>query len=993
MISPLEFANNHRRALRWLAGFVVIYSLLGFFLVPWLVKSQLSSLLQDRLQLETEIESLSFNPYTFYTELNGMAIREADGSPLLTLESFSADLQFTRLLILQVRLAQVALSGMDLHLARNSETDNTLSSLAQRWQNSQPATATEAQTAEEPSSLFPLTVASVQLDNLRTHLTDEVPAGGFATQLSIDTASIDNLSTLIDSPGTHALSLSVDNEANLQTSGSFSINPLRFQGDLSLQQLALAPFSPYVSSTAPVTLESGQLGFAVNYDVDLAGDALQLELTEFELALESLALALQDSDSNFLQLASLSATQGQLRLPENSASLSELTVSELNLVTNRNADGIIDLQQLTENSGTDQAEPTAAPANESVAESWSVALDQLSLVNNQITFSDQALRTPYTRTATVNLQVSDINNAPGTQLPFELSLDLDSGGNGQLAGELTVLPEVSAEATLTLEAIALNAIDPFLSEVTTLNLQQGELNSNLSILSQVDEPLAVNGDLAISDVTLIDTVLEAPLLTLPSLEVDNLNYSVANNTAEVSELTVAGLGIRVIINEDGSTNLGRSVRPTNTESSESEEIAEDNAESTESSLPAITIGRISLQDVAADFTDRDLPFEFNANVQDLNANIDNISNTTSELTQASLEGRVGEFGLMQLDTELDPFNFVDAANIDLRFSNIDLPEATPYVIKFAGREVDAGTVDLRLNYTLENQSLNANNQMTLNSLELGEEIDYPDAMDLPLDLALALLKDSNGVIEFEVPVSGEINDPEFDLGPAIRRAITNILTNIVAAPFRLLGNLVGAGEDANIDQIRFLPGRSDIAAPEQQKLLQLAEALAQRPELQLEVPLLQGGESDRLALKTAAVTTRIETLLAENQETELSLVERQTVVLENLYSAGDMADTLETIRALHTTITTPEADTATAEPATQFDVIAYNNDLRDRLIQAEPITEADLNSLALQRLNSLREYLVANSSLAPERVLQDETVVVEEDEEGWLVLELGLGSS
>ncbi|MDA0689571.1 MAG: DUF748 domain-containing protein, partial [Proteobacteria bacterium] len=352
------------------------------------------------------------------------------------------------------------------------------------------------------------------------------------------------------------------------------------------------------------------------------------------------------------------------------------------------------------------------------------------------------------------------------------------------------------------------------------------------------------------------------------------------------------------------------------------------------------------------------------------------------------------------DTELDPFNFTNAATIDLRFSNIDLPGATPYAIKFAGREVDAGTIGLRLEYTLENQNLVANNRMTLNDLELGDEIDYPDAMDLPLDLAIALLKDSNGVIEFEVPVSGELNDPEFDLGPAIRRAIGNILTNIVAAPFRLLGSLVGAGADANIDQIRFLPGRADIAAPEQQKLLQLGEALTQRPELLLQIPLLQGGESDRLALQTAAVDSRIEDALANTADTERSLVERRTTVLEALYSAINPGAALADIRTAHTTlpaVTTADQSDASAASVEntalpQFDVIAYNNDLRDRLIAAEPIGEAELSVLASERLANVSEYLTSNALLSAARLVPDEAVTVEEDEEGWLVMEFGLGS-
>lgn len=996
MTRPIEFLNNHRRAIKWLAAALSIYSLIGFLLVPWLIERQVGSLLEDRLQLRSEVESLYLNPFTFYTELVGLQVAEADGTSLLEIEQFNANLQFSRLLLLQVRLNSIAMSGMDLYLARESETSDTVTRLAQRWQETgvaEPAAQEEVSTEE--AGLFPVTVDRIELDNLNVHITDSVPAPVFTSTISLDSASINNLSTLPDNSGTHSLQFTIDNDAEIRTAGNFSIDPLRFDGEFGLNGgFALAPLSGYASSIIPVSIDSGEFNATLDYQVDLSGESLALELVELNASVNSLNLASTETGAGFLDLGILDLSGGSIRIPENTATFAALNIGELDLAASRDSDGNIDLLELL-NSTSSQPEQTESLQDSSTAETpWSVSLNEFRLTNNNLTFTDNALRTAYSRVISLDALVSNIKNQPDTQMPLEATIQLDSGGTLTGSGNLTVLPALSAEASLVLESLALNAIDPFLNEFTTLNLQNGQLDSSLTINIGSNEPFAVSGDLAITNIELIDTVLEAPLLTLPTLEVDNLSYSVAENQAEISELLIAGLSIRVIINEDGTTNIGESVRPANSPDDVETSETDSSPETQESTPTSITLGRIRLDNAAADFTDRDLPFEFNANVVELNANIDNISNTTSELTQVSLEGQVGEFGLMQLETQLDPFNFTDAANIDLRFSNIDLPEATPYVIKFAGREIDEGTIDLRLDYTLDNHALEANNQMTLDDLVLGERVEYPDAMDLPLDLALALLKDSNGVIEFEVPVSGELDNPEFNFGPAIRRAITNILTNIVAAPFRLLGNLIGAGEDAAIDQIRFLPGRADIAAPEQQVLLQLAEALAQRPELVLEIPLLEGGENDLLALKTAAVTATIEAQLASEAESDLSLVERQTAILEALYSATDSTMSLEEIRALHTALAVPEAestDSTASATENDFDVIAYNNDLRGRLIEAEPIGANELNALAQQRLGSIEEFL-SSTSLSISRLRQTDTVTVELDEEGWLVLEFGLST-
>ena len=351
-------------------------------------------------------------------------------------------------------------------------------------------------------------------------------------------------------------------------------------------------------------------------------------------------------------------------------------------------------------------------------------------------------------------------------------------------------------------------------------LESGTLDSRLTIVVDAQEPFSLTGDVELANLVLRDEVLGENLLSLPYLGMDNIEYSTGTNSAEISEVSMNGMSVRVIINADGSSNISRSLNA----SSSQEAPQAESSPSGPAALPDILLGRILLENVGAEFTDRNLPFEFNASIQELNGSIENISNTSSVPATIALEGRVGDFGLMAMNSTLAPFDISENALVDLRFSNIDLPSATPYVIKFAGREVDDGAIDLTLDYSLMTGTLEANNGLVLRDLRLGDSIAHPGAIDLPLDLALALLKDSNGVIDLEIPVTGQVNDPEFDFSPAIRTAIANVFTNIVAAPFRLLGNLIGAG-DVELDHIRFRPGRADIAPPEREVLLILGEAL------------------------------------------------------------------------------------------------------------------------------------------------------------------------
>jgi hypothetical protein len=403
----------------------------------------------------------------------------------------------------------------------------------------------------------------------------------------------------------------------------------------------------------------------------------------------------------------------------------------------------------------------------------------------------------------------------------------------------------------------------------------------------------------------------------------------------------------------------------------------------------LTIGRIQVANGASHFTDLNLPIPFAADIRELAGTAEGFSAPSSQPIEFILEGNVDEYGLVQLDSSFNPFAITEQSRIELQFRNLDLPPLTPYVIKFAGREIASGNMDVDLSYLMEAGQLTANNQVVLRDLSLGARVEHPDAMDLPLDLAMALLKDSRGVIDLEVPVSGDVNSPEFNLGPAIRRALTNVLTNLVTAPFRLLGSLVGGQED-DISNIKFQAGRAALAPPERQVLDQLRQALAQRPELVLELPLL-AGEADRQALQESLMIEKVNARIEELPDQESSLTDRRLAALEALYLEAGLTPSpaeLQAANYIETTVTNP----LTGEPLSsrQPDVQAYVEDLRNRLTAAESVSDQQLEALAEARVTAIRDFLLAGGELDPAQLGTGESQAGEPDEDGWLVLEFGL---
>ncbi len=181
---------------------------------------------------------------------------------------------------------------------------------------------------------------------------------------------------------------------------------------------------------------------------------------------------------------------------------------------------------------------------------------------------------------------------------------------------------------------------------------------------------------------------------------------------------------------------------------------------------------------------------------------------------------------------------------------------TPCFGKFAGRTIESGKLSLDLEYKINQRKLRGKNQIIIDNLTLGERVGSKDATNLPLDLALALLRDSKGVIDLGLPVQGSLDDPQFNYGSLIWKAIVNVLTKIVTAPVRALGPLLG-GSDEEFEAVIAEPGEARLLPPEREKLAKLAKALEQRPQLKLAVEGHFDKALDREALADSIVKLEV----------------------------------------------------------------------------------------------------------------------------------------
>jgi len=591
---------------------------------------------------------------------------------------------------------------------------------------------------------------------------------------------------------------------------------------------------------------------------------------------------------------------------------------------------------------------------------WQLALERFAISNLAVRLNDHSVDpTAETGLNAITLEVLAISNESGVSFPTMLSMSAVHGGTIRLDGSIIALPEPELDFDLSVDGLALAAVHPYIEPMADVNLESGTLGVNGRIHHDPGEPLLFASDITVTEFLITETDEGTRLGSWDSLLAEGVTLSVANKSLEVSEVQFDKPYGDILIAADGSVNLGRISK---TDAGESEETvdAQEPASSPGETAPgmSVTIGRVLVNDAAADFADESLPLPFVARIDALNGVLSTIATESIEPSNVELEGKVDEHGLVRVTGFVTPLDFSSNTDIGIVFENVEIPKFSAYTIPFAGREIASGRLDLNLGYTVKERQLTGENKIVLRDFELGDDVPHPDAMSLPLGLAVALLKDPSGKIDIDLPVRGDLDDPEFSYGRVAGAAIANLIMKVVASPFALLGNLIGVEPD-ELEYINFPSGRADLTPPEIERVQKLAEALALRPELVLEISGVVDRVADSLALKTERLDAAIEMRIESTTNGDAAnYADQRSQAIESMFGESLVSDLVE-LDALRAEYTSLAVDGETGKEAERFDELAYTEELRRRLIEAEEIAESELVTLARGRATNTSEAVLA----------------------------------
>ncbi len=508
---------------------------------------------------------------------------------------------------------------------------------------------------------------------------------------------------------------------------------------------------------------------------------------------------------------------------------------------------------------------------------WVVNLDKFNLDKFSLTLDDQTTSKPSTQVID-NLKITAHGLSTGNGKKGQLTVDgrVNERGSIKVAGDLQLQPLKTALNVET-QAIPILPFQPYFTDALNVALTRG-LVSNKGKLALAMEPSGIKADykgsVTLGDLLTVDKLNNADLLKWRSLYFGGIDFKLSPLAINVDEIALSDFYAKLIINPEGRLNLQDLVKRPAAEVAQGGEVAEKSADKTiekSAAKPAdkagekasdkaadaaaapvpLKIGKVTLQGGQVSFSDFFVKPNYAVNLTKLGGRVTNLSSEADTVADLDVRGSYANSAPVVIVGKLNPLAAKSYLDVKVDIKGVDLVPFSPYSGKYAGYDIEKGKLSLDVAYKLENNKLNAENHLFIDQLTFGNKVDSPTATSLPVNLAIALLKNNRGEIDLNLPIAGSLDDPQFSIGGLVVKVIVNLFVKAVTSPFALLGSMFGGGEElSNLD---FAPGRSSFDDPAMKKLESLAKALRDRDSLKLEITGRADPELDKEGLRRVAM--------------------------------------------------------------------------------------------------------------------------------------------
>lgn len=959
-------ASRRQRIAVMLAGAWLIYALLGYFLLsPWL-RGTLQDTVSEMTGRQVELEKVVFNPLALSLSVQGFALKDTDGGTLFGFEEFYANFQLSSLFRWSWHFEQISLFAPTGRVVQTGADSFNFDDIVARF-----AVEEQAEVVEEsaPATLPRFSFRELLLVQGDFRFRDEAREQPDELVLSPVSFQILDFSTRADGQGNNAFEFAVTGPAGgrLDWAGSVAFDPLIAAGRLSLTGVDLSPFAEFFQHQFAFRVPSATLDIASDYQFEAEPDG-RLRLSEGGITLSNLEISDPQLEQPVLSLPLLEISGVEIDTISQQVGIERLLLQGLDVDVRLRDDGL-HLQALfapvaAEPEPAQVAEQDAVAAEETTeateetaeqAKPWQVLLARLELAEASVTVIDETLAEPATLALTpVNLLLEQV--AFNRDEAFSLSGDITVAETGrvQLSGEGRIEP-LGITLRSEVSTLPLSAFQGWIQDSAAVSLATGELAASLTVEHGGGEEDAGNGSEsnAVDPAEQVDTRVSGqvvisglnlqeangnPLLGFSTLSLDGIALSLLESRLDIDAVTLTDLRAQSLIDDGGNDVAVRIAVPASAQAAPASEA------STDSQPWRLGIGLLRLRNGELVHIDRSLSPAFRVGLYRLDGDVRGLSSDPRRKADVNLTARLDQTSPFTVRGKIAPLAELPQMDLTIAMSGYDMNSLTPFTGQYLGYAVESGQLAVDSRVAIDGSILDSESRIKAANFFLGDSVPSDEALNAPIKLGLAVLRDRSGLIDLPVKANGDLNDPSVSVSGIILRAITNVMVKAATSPFSALASLAG-GEELN--HIEFVPGDDEPTEAGRTQMSTLAQLLGERPSLLMN---LSGSvqQEDRLALAALLLGQQ---LLPEQWN--------------GLNIALDDDDFRRAVQSRYREQTGERAELLLGE------TVIENRDQRDRIV-----AERAFNSLAQRDANALGDDRL--SELATARAQRSKAILVDE---------------
>jgi len=955
-------------------GFV-LFALTGFFVAPPIVKSRMLRELSKRLGREVSVGEVAVNPFELSVSIRNLGIKDRDGRPFASWDRAILNYRFTSLLSHDFVFDELRFENPYARFVINADGTLNIDDLLQIFR----ATPTEARSGPPPVWRF----EAVRVTGARVGFTDRVRQPVFETTIGPFALNLDRFSTSANSESPYGFDGRTDSGETFSWRGRITSNPLESSGELTIGGITLPKYRTYYQTGRPFEVREGKVSLKSTYELAWTDTQKRVLVKGANLALENAVIGRPGVAEPDIEVKVLKVENADLDLVNLAARIERISLEGGHVLLSHDpAHGGVNLHRMIQPlmEGSSNAGPPTP-----------ISVGTLSISGVDVDAEDLAPARPFRVSAhDVNLDVMGIENKPGTKCPTTLSARVGDTGTVRVTGAFSS-DFHDGDLDVDVSDVDIRATDSYADTVARVRIAGGAVSTKGHVRFELPDQgtmaFSYRGDLRLKDVALVNADTAQDVCRVAMLKMAPLAIGLNPMNVAVGEVAIGAPQLKVGVAPDRSIDLMKLLVAPPETGTEPKPVA------ASTPRPHVTIDSVRVQNGSVRLVDQSVEPNVTIDVTRLAGTVKGISTEQLARADVDLTATLDNTAPLAIKGQINPIAQKDFTDLSLTATGIDLVPFSPYAGKYVGYGIGKGQMAADLTYAISERRFKSNNVFTIDRFELGSKVESPDAMHLPMKLAVAVLRDRNGQIVLDVPAEGSVDDPDFRFGRVIVRAIVNVLTKIVTSPFRLLAGAFGGRQNENIEYQQFAPGSAELDASEQQKLDVVAKSLAERPELSLEIQGSVDPTGDSAALKKMKLEQLVRAAKWKAQSAAnpaQSSPDVLTVGPEEyprwLTAAYDEAFPPPAPPPSPAPQKKSAKDAPTAPAAPPRPTI---EEMEARLGETITISADDLRALAGDRAKSVREYLTQRGQVPVDRVFLTDAATKDAHEPAmrvWLAL-------